>query len=247
MERTYWERIAPEYDDEIFDVLKNDKKGYIKKIIRKISGRDKTVIDIGCAVGKWLPVLSPVFKEVMAVDISATNLKIARERHTHLDNIVYERNDMSKGKTKYRNYDVALCINAILTDSLKKRQVFFQNINHCLNAGGSLILVVPSLESWVLTRIIQHQWKVDKNLFKKPSAAVAARRYEEILQGNAEIDDVATKHYLGDELELLLSRQDFEIIDRKKIEYDWSTEFINPPQWLDQPRPWDWLVHAKKK
>lgn len=246
MERNYWERIAPGYDDEIFDVLRNDTKGHIRKVISSVAGNNKSVIDIGCAVGKWLPLLSPLFGRVMAVDISATNLKIARERHTQLPNINYERSDMSKGKTHYQNYDVALCVNAILTDSLKKRQVFFRNITSCLNPGGSLVLVVPCLESWMLTRIIQQQWKVDKSLFKKPSASVAAQRYHDILQGNAEIDDVATKHYLGDELDLLLQQQGFRIITRKKIEYDWSTEFIDPPQWLQKPKPWDWMVHGKK-
>lgn len=244
MERNYWERIAPGYDDEIFDVLRNDKKGYIKKSIRSVAGNDKSVIDIGCAVGKWLPLLSPLFKSVMAVDISATNLKIAKERHQHLQNVSYERSDMSKGKTHYKDFDVAVCINAILTDSLKKREIFFQNITNCLRKGGSLILVVPSLESWMLTRIIQHQWKLDKTLFKKPSTAVAAKRYLDILQGNAEIDDVATKHYLGDEVDLLLQQKGFHVVARKKIEYEWTTEFVHPPEWLQQPRPWDWMVHA---
>ncbi|MCR6720694.1 MAG: hypothetical protein NVV59_10460 [Chitinophagaceae bacterium] len=114
-----------------------------------------------------------------------------------------------KGKTHYKDFDVAVCINAILTDSLKKREIFFQNITNCLSQRGSLILVVPSLESWMLTRIIQHQWKLDKTLFKKPSTAVAAKRYLDILQGNAEIDDVATKHYLGDEVDLLLQQKRF--------------------------------------
>lgn len=246
MERNYWERIAPGYDDEIFDVLKNDRKGFIKKAIKSVAANNNSVIDIGCAVGKWLPVLSPLFDRVMAVDISSGNLAAARARHAHLGNISYERSDMSKGKTRYENYDVAVCINAILTSSLKKRQVFFQNIAHCLRTGGTLILVVPSLESWMLTRIVQQQWKIDKSLFKKPSAATAAQRYYDILQGNAEIDEVPTKHYLGEELELLLQQQGFHNIARKKIEYDWNTEFVRPPQWLQQPRPWDWMLRAVK-
>ena len=54
MDRTYWEKISPEYNEEIFDVLKNDSKGIIVSAIKKVSSKNKTVIDIGCAIGKWL-------------------------------------------------------------------------------------------------------------------------------------------------------------------------------------------------
>ena len=70
MDRTYWEKIAPDYNEEIFDVLRNDNKGVIVSALKKVASKNKTVIDIGCAIGKWLPVLSPAFKEVYAVDIS---------------------------------------------------------------------------------------------------------------------------------------------------------------------------------
>ncbi|MAG16654.1 MAG: methyltransferase type 11, partial [Phycisphaerae bacterium] len=32
-----------------------------------------------------------------------------------------------------------------------------------------------------------------------------------------------------------------------KIEYDWTTEFHNPPRWLGTPLPWDWLFVARKQ
>ena len=61
MKRSYWEKMAPAYNEEIFDVLQNDKKGLIISAINKYASKRKTVIDIGCAIGKWLPVLSPLF------------------------------------------------------------------------------------------------------------------------------------------------------------------------------------------
>ena len=79
MDRTYWEKIAPAYNEEIFDVLKNDSKKIIVSAVKKVSSKNKTVIDIGCAIGKWLPVLSPAFKKVLAIDISKENLDIAKK------------------------------------------------------------------------------------------------------------------------------------------------------------------------
>ena len=247
MHRKYWEKIAPAYNEEIFDVLHNDKKAIIRLAIKKIASPSKTVIDAGCAVGKWLPVLSPFFKKVIAADISAKNLAIAKKNYPHYANVEYLRTDLSKSKIKLPKCDVAICINAILTDSLKKRNVFFHNLSSCLEKKGHLILVVPSLESWLFTRINQYRWKIDKDLFnEKLSGKEAIKRYRNIQQGNTEIDHVATKHYLREELFLLLSQEGFNVQSCKKIEYDWETEFLKPPAWLQKPGPWDWMVVAGK-
>jgi 2-polyprenyl-3-methyl-5-hydroxy-6-metoxy-1,4-benzoquinol methylase len=247
MNRTYWEKIAPGYNDEIFDVLQNDKKGLIAMAIQKTASPSKIVMDAGCAVGKWLPLLSPLFKKVLATDISSKNLEIAKRKHPSLSNVDFIRADMSSARLRSLKCDVVVCINAVLTDSMTKRNTFFHNLYSCLKKNGHLVLVVPSLESWMLTRIVQNQWKIDRKLFEeKLSGKEAIRRYRNIQQGNAEIDKVTTKHYLKDELFLLLSRKGFVVEDSRKIEYNWTTEFIKPPQWLNEPHPWDWLIIAKK-
>jgi 2-polyprenyl-3-methyl-5-hydroxy-6-metoxy-1,4-benzoquinol methylase len=248
MNRTYWEKIAPDYDDEIFDVLENDKKAIIRSAIEKLASHNKTVIDIGCAIGKWLPVLSPAFKKVYAVDISAKNLKIAKNNYPQYKNIEYLRIDMSGKKTKILRCDFAICINAILSSSLKKRNTFFQSISSCIKKNGHIILVIPSLESYLFSGIVANQWKIDKTLLeKKLSGKEALQKWNNIKQGNADIDDVPTKHYLKEELILLLSQEGFVVENFQKIEYDWNTEFIKPPFWLKEPKPWDWMVIAKKK
>ena len=158
MEKKYWEKIAPNYETEIFDVLQNDKSGKIVKAIHQFANKKKTVIDIGCAVGKWMPVLAPIFKSVKAIDISAKNLAIAEKKYPQFSNIDYERIDMSAKQIKPQKYDAAICINAILTESLKKRDLFFKHMSNFIKKGGDLILVVPSLESKLFSHIIAHKW-----------------------------------------------------------------------------------------
>ena len=246
MKRNYWEKIAPSYNDEIFDVLKNDRKGLIRKAIRKFASKNKTVIDIGCAIGKWLPVLSPLFKKVIALDISAKNLEIAGKLHPNLRNVEYVRVDMSS-KRKFAPCDAGICINAILTPSAKDRDQFFRSLKSCIKKGGHVIITIPSLESWLLTQIIQKQWKIDARLFpaeKKSKEAI--RKWNNIREGNADIDHVPHKHYLREELELLLKKAGFIAERFEKIEYEWSTEFHNAPKWLKEPKPWDWMVVAKR-
>jgi len=247
MNRTYWEKIATSYNDEIFDVLHNDKKALIRSAINKYASKNKTVIDIGCAIGKWLPVLSPAFKKVFAVDISSKNLEMAKLLYPHYKNVEYLRADMSGKTTKVPKCDFGICINAILTSSLKDRTIFFQSLSACVKKGGRIIITIPSLESFMLSSIIQQQWKIDRTLFPATkNAKEAIRKWNNIRQGNADIDDVPHKHYLKEELQLLLANEGFKTEDIQKIEYNWDTEFLKPPKWLKDPKPWDWMVVAKK-
>ncbi len=248
MEKKYWEKIAHNYETEIFDVLHNDKSGKIIKAIHQFANKKKTVIDIGCAVGKWMPVLAPIFKSVKAIDISAKNITIAEKKYPQFTNIEYERIDMSATKIKLQKYDAAICINAILTESLKKRDLFFKNMSNFIKKGGDLVLVLPSLESKLLSHIIANQWNVDdaKNDIP-PTGKRAISQIRFIKDGVTDIDDVPTKHFLKEELDLLLTLAGFKVEKIEKIKYKWSTEFHNPPNWLKNPQPWDWMVKAKKK
>jgi len=248
MDRNYWEKIALNYNDEIFDVFRNDKTGIIRSVILGYSSPDKTVMDIGCAVGKWIPFLSSRFKKVVATDISSKNIELARKHCKDLPNVEYLRSDMSDPKLKIIPCDFAICINAILTGSLAKRIIFFKSISKCVKKGGSVVLVIPSLESSMYTSIIRHRWKIDKApRNKKHSSKEYAKKIENINQGNIEIDGVPTKHYLEEELELLLAKEKFRVTAIQKVEYNWKTEFLHPPKWLRDPYPWDWMCVAEKK
>ncbi|MFM7511386.1 MAG: methyltransferase domain-containing protein [Bacteroidota bacterium] len=247
MKRNYWEKMAPHYQEEIFDVLLNDKKKWIAKAIKTYANTQHHVIDIGCAVGKWLPVLSPLFKKVIALDISSNNLKIAQSLYSNLKNISYQQGDMSNRQLGLKPAELGICINALLTPHAKDRLVFFKNLERCIKPGGILIATVPSLESYFLTRIIQQQYKIDAPLFKERISNEKGLEYwKNIKQGVLNIDNIPHKHFLQEELSLNLVQHQFEPIQFKKIEYSWHTEFFNPPRWLTQPRPWDWMVVAKR-
>lgn len=247
MKRNYWEKMAPNYQEEIFDVLQNDKKKWIAKAIRKYANPKHQVIDIGCAVGKWLPLLSPLFKNVVALDISSNNLKIAKSLYPNLANITYKQGDMSNKKMRLAPAELGVCINALLTPDASDRSIFFKNLKSSIKPGGVLILTVPSLESYLLTRIIQQQFKIDSRSYnEKISKEKALKNWKNLKQGVLDIDNVPHKHFLADELSMNLTLHQFTPLDLKKIEYNWNTEFIKPPRWLKQPRPWDWLVVAKR-
>lgn len=247
MERSYWEKMAPDYNDEIFDVRKSDTKGIITKAINNAASPSKTVIDIGCAIGKWLPILSPVFKKVHAIDISLKNLQIAEKLYPEYKNVTYSRIDMSNPKAVIPRCDVAICINAILTGTQHKRDIFFSKIRGSVKKNGTLILVVPSLESSMLTSIIRQRWNPDKDAKSQINKKGIKKQLQLLLQGITNIDNVPHKHYLKEELQVLLNNEGFSAEQFNKIEYGWDTEFLKPLKWLKDPRPWDWMVLAKKK
>ena len=66
----HWNSIADNYDKEIFNVFQNDKKNKLKKYLSRYASKKTIAIDFGCGVGKALPLLSPLFKGIIAVDVS---------------------------------------------------------------------------------------------------------------------------------------------------------------------------------
>ena len=248
MDKKYWEKVALDHGNEIFDVFGNDQTGLIRSRIVQFASPEKTALDLGCAIGRWLPVLSSSFKKVYAVDIAKKYIETARENHEHLRNIEFIRADITNKKGRMPVSDFVICINAILTSSLKKRTVFFKVLADSVKKGGDMILVVPSLESILYSEFVGKKWKLDRG---RPSssfkAAKASKKFQALIQGLYEIDNVPTKHYLREELIVLLTKEGFEVNEIQKVQYTWKTEFHDAPAGLSKiPSPWDWMVLCKK-
>lgn len=248
MDKTYWDRISPDYDSEIFDVLKSDKSGIIKSWLTGVASKRKTIGDVGCGIGKWLTLLSENFKEVTALDISPYNLIHCQKKYKGLQNVSYSAVDMSKTMKKFFEFDVILCVNAILTENLSRRTIFFNNLFKNLNRNGTLILVVPSLESALYSGFVLENYN-RKNGFvvKRTSVANCKDEYSKFKQGIVNIDKVPTKHYLREELIVTLSESGFKEIRIDKVQYSWNTEIDKAPKSLKAPYPWDWVVMATKR
>ena len=50
----------------------------------------------------------------------------------------------------------------------------------------------------------------------------------------------------GKRCALMMQNAGFEMLAVEKVEYEWTTEFADPPQWLGEPYPWDWLLVCRK-
>lgn len=247
-EERHWNRIAHSYEEEIFDVFKSDKKKKLPTYFAKHADADHTAIDLGCGIGKAFPYLSPAFRKVYAVDISDKCLDIAANRQ--YENVEFQKADLTDQDLILPQADFAFCCNVLLLPDLEKNIAMIKNAHKSLKNNSSAVFVVPSLDS-----ILFYAWRLIewyKMEGTKPADipdsefSYFSGSKRDLFQGLIRIDGVVTKHYSHPELKVIFRDAGFTISDIDRIEYDWTTEFAEPPKWLQDPYPWDWLVEVTK-
>lgn len=241
-----WDRVADRFEEEIFNVPANDTKGLIARWADELAVPGAVATDLGCGVGRTLPLLACRYAQVYAVDVSSQCLAIAAEANSGYGNITYVHADVSADRDGYPATDVVLCINTWLNADLAVREPLIARTCRGVRKGGHLLLVVPSLNSALLTAYRHLQWNLREGMGPKEAQRDAALDGEGLEHGIVHLDGVPTKHYLREELEALLGERGFEVRDIEKIEYPWTTEFDSPPKWMKAPYPWDWFVAARR-
>jgi len=250
MDEKYWDTVALDYDGEIFSSVANDTDDVIVSAIARFSRKNAVACDFGCGVGKFLPILANSFRHVHGIDISDRLLAQARSNCRAFENIMFYKNDLSKIVAKLKEIDFALCVNVAIMACCKTRAKIFKTISGSLRKKSHLVLVVPSLESALLADYRLLQWNRKAGL----SEAEALWEFEDLgddddlslRQGLVDINGVATKHYLKEELIAMFEDLSLEIVTIEKVQYAWDTEFDQPPKWMEEPYPWDWLAILKK-
>lgn len=79
----------------ITEYPEEDPEKVFKKKLLEVSGKDKTVLDVGCADGRFTLFVAPKFKKVVAIDLSEGMLKAARElqKEKGVENVSFEKQD----------------------------------------------------------------------------------------------------------------------------------------------------------
>lgn len=243
-QRAHWNTIAPVYRDEIFDVFASDKNGILKKYFRKYRNAKHTAFDFGCGIGKAFPYLAPHFKQVIAMDISDRCL--AEARNMHYKNLVFQRADLSDESIPLPKAHFVFCCNVIMLPDPDKNLSMFRNIKRSLRKGGTAVIIIPSMESYLFSAWRLIDWYRQEGTAPKEINPEELSGFlgdiTDVLQGIVTINGVTTKHYTAPELQVILPRAGLKLNKLDKVTYAWSTEFSNPPPWMKEPYPWDWLV-----
>ena len=245
----HWNNIAENYDKEIFNVFKNDKKHKLKKYLSKYANKKNIAIDFGCGVGKALPLLSPLFKGIIAVDVSKKCIAIAQS--SPHKNVTFKQADLAGRKIDVPSVDFAFCCNVAMSDNVRRNLRIIRNVLTALNKGGAALFVLPSYESASMSMLSLMHWyeKEGTPLSKIPVdelALIRPRSKRHMRDGILMIDNVPTKHYTAAELYALFNDGTYRMEKLDRVEYSWETEFNSPPSWMQEPYPWDWVVEVKR-
>jgi 2-polyprenyl-3-methyl-5-hydroxy-6-metoxy-1,4-benzoquinol methylase len=250
MDVGYWDDVAVEYEEAVLNPLEADLRGILRRRLRQFALPEGTACDYGCGPGRWLQGMAKKFKRVHAVDFSAACLAQAKRRCESISNITYERRDLTRGSRKRRRFDFASCINVLLSPKDRDRLAILRHIHGELRKGGRMILVVPSLESGLFAGFVWREWDLvvghGEGRELEADGLPAGETEEAVGSGIISTGGAATKHFLKEELEVLLGRVGFGEIAIEKVEYGWSTEFEDAPATLGAPYPWDWVATGRK-
>jgi SAM-dependent methyltransferase len=245
----HWNSIAETYDDQIFNVFKNDKKKKLKKHVSKFANGKNTAIDFGCGTGKALPLLAPFFKEIIGIDVSAKCIAVAKT--APYKNVTFKEADLAADKISLPTVDFAFCCNVAMSDNVKRNYRILKNVLNSLNKGGVALIVLPSLESVSISALALMRWYEEEgvNLAQIPKHELKNFRGStpmHIGEGIVNIEGVPTKHYLFTELYGLFNSDKYSLLSLDRLEYGWETEFDSPPKWMQAPYPWDWVAEVKR-
>lgn len=245
-DKKHWDNIAEKYEDEILNVFKASRDQKLASYLKRHGGKKKVAIDFGCGIGNGFPLLSPLFKEVLAVDISPNCMDVAKQRE--YPNIRFEQMDLTKPELDLPTVDFILCSNVALFPEVEKNYQVIHNVKAALKPGGSTLFIVPSLESILFYGWRLIDWYRREGVTPGKIDTSELCYYEvdktDLLQGIIKIDNHPTKHYTQAELQVIFAEAGLKVTAIDRLEYDWSTEFKAPPKWMKAPYPWDWLVES---
>lgn len=250
MDRAYWDAVSETYEDEIFSVRDHDTDGLIENLVARHADPSGTAADLGCGIGKFTPLLARHFARVHACDLSPRLLERARHACRRHANISFRQTDLGGEPHPFDPVDFVLCVNVLIMGSLDVRLRALRAVAAQVKADGHLLLVVPSAESMLYTRFRMVDWSIRDghdcaSALRQNLPATGSLRA--LYQGVRPIEGVPTKHYLREELQVLLGDHHLHVVELRKLTYPWTTEFSDPPDWMGAPYPWDWLVLARRE
>lgn len=247
-EENHWNAIAGKYQDEVLNAFQSDRNKRLAHYFKKHGNKKHTAIDFGCGIGNGFHYLSPRFKKVLAVDISQNCLDIAAG--LGFSNIEYKQKDLTIQGLRLPQAEFVLCSNVAIFSDVEMNYAILRNVRRVLKPGGNALFVVPSLESTMFYAWRMIDWHrrdgVDLNDIPESEFDYYRNGIRKLLQGVVLIDGRPTKHYSHPELQTIFKEAKLEVTAIERLEYDWSTEFLNPPKWMKDPYPWDWLIECRK-
>lgn len=240
----YWDNVAPQWAQEIFNTLRHDRNRVILTELERAARNAKSIADFGCGIGTYLPTLARLFDEVHGFDHSQACVELARERmgraRTKRARSVKVKRAGKAPRALRGAFDTVLCVNAAIAPERGAWFGVLRSARSLLKPEGRLILVVPSMESAALIA------EAEQCAQDCPNAVGVALAESALNSGGVvSLEGVPTKHFARDELSGTLSELGLQVRRIRRVEYTWRSQAVKPPRDLRDTLPWDWLAVAR--
>ena len=252
MERKQWDKYAKNYHKEIISPLQKKVINPLFSDILKIANRKKLIVaDVGTGIGDLLPFLSQNFKKVYAIDFSKKMLKIAKQRNSLVNNIIFKEADLRKLVDLDLKLNMIISVNSILGPSFEQVEKSFEQISGSLKEGGIFIGIFPAMESilYNFMLVYEREYSKVKNEKRalKDTKKISERKKYNFIMGVFDDNGEKQKNYYQFELRNRLKKESFKKIKFKKVLYPWGKGCGDFEDFYGMPKMWDWYVTAIKK
>ena len=93
MNQQYWDRLAKNFADLVFEIGGGETNGALAATVKKLRRHYKTAGDFGCGAGGTTPLLATYFDEVIAIAYAKKLLRRAQTR-VQPDNVPFLAADL---------------------------------------------------------------------------------------------------------------------------------------------------------
>lgn len=231
-----WEHLAHAFEGEVCDIVAADRRNVIGRTIMGLS-RDcsrSTLLDLGCGIGTFIRTYGHRFQSVYGADFSSNMLRYAKRRCNGAANVRWLQADLNRiDHATMPTGDVTVCLNVVTAPRKRIREKMLKSLWTLTNPGGTVLLVVPSLES---TRFV-HRTIKDGRLTEPTKRTLRAR-------GLLMCDGVTQKYFSKQEILDSVRKAGFRRCTARRVWIPWSEEGLEDdhPGLNGKRLPWDWLV-----
>ncbi|MCR9259906.1 MAG: class I SAM-dependent methyltransferase [Pseudomonadaceae bacterium] len=155
----FWDRIAPGYSKQPVA----DSESYARKLAttQALMRPDMQVLEFGCGTGSTALEHAPHVTHIVATDVSAAMIGIAREKadHAGIDNVSFKQSGVEDFNAADGSFDMVLALN--LLHLLPDRAAALAKVHQLLKPGGIFISSTVCLADrmWFLRPVIPlMQW-----------------------------------------------------------------------------------------
>lgn len=232
MDRRAWDKLAPEFESSVYDIVATDTRGVLSSLVDSIRPRRTrdTLIDLGCGIGTFVKEFGDRFARVVALDFSPVMIERARERLAGMKDVEWIVSDIPRAaETLAGRGDLVVCVNVITSTSAAKRAAIWDALREITSPGGHALVVVPALESAQMIAALDDR------------VSIGDGRAE----SHVETDGSTQKYFTHDELVEVVPTHGLEIERIERVYYPWSEELADGRR-SGRRTPFDWAVLARR-